>query len=442
MLVAALAVIVLLAASFGPFSDQGSAYRNPATRTIVAVSGAERLAWDQAAETLADLEALEFLIFVDNAAVVAEGVECASERTPDEFSCTAPLPAMSEGRHLIEVAARLPGTTHEGPRSDPIEVIVGAGAVFKVPPKSAAAVTREGVHLRTKVRAAGIEDATDMVSVAGGVILIAERAGRILMFRNGDVSLPVADAIEDVDTSAPGSGLLAIAATRTEPLSVFALHTTRKGARLIRYTYRAGRLTARGTLLDGLPIARENPRASMRVGPDGMLYVALDDAGDGNRVGDMGSLSGKILRLNLDGTTPADAKAPVYAVGASRPLALAWSTDGLVFSVLSAGIDEFGQVTERKGAAVKRFSLPAGSPAVAMWRYDGNAISGWNGDLLIAREQSLQRLTSDGDGMIAGSELLFDGQLEDVRALTSDSNGNLFLISRGHLFHVVADDRK
>jgi glucose/arabinose dehydrogenase len=349
---------------------------------------------------------------------------------------------MPAGQHTLEVATRISGTTQQSPRSAPINVVVAADATFE--PATAVApqttVTRDGLQLRADVSASGIQDATDMVAVAGGVILIAERAGRIRMFRHGEASLPVADTVDDIDVSAPGSGLLAIAATPNEPVRVFALYTTHRGARLIRYSLRGNALTARAILLDGLPIARQNPRASMRVGPDAMLYIALDDAGDENRVGDAGTLSGKILRLNLDGTTPPDATAPVYAVGASRPIALAWSLDGSVSSLLSAGAEGINQLTERKAAIVKRFALPAGSQAVSMWRYDGDAITRWRGDLLIGRQRSLLRLTSNGQGRISGSELLFDGQFEDVRAVTSDRAGNLFLISGEHVFRVTANE--
>jgi glucose/arabinose dehydrogenase len=404
------------------------------------VTGSERLAWDQAVESFIDLDALEFLVYVDEVAVLAAGVVCDPQPTPSGFVCTAPFPAMPAGKHTLAMATRIHGTTRESPRSEPIEVVVAADASFTSSVAPARTVTGDGVHLRTKLSASGIEDATDMVAITRGAMLIAERAGRIRMFRPGEASLPVAEVVDDLDVSSPGSGLLALAATRHEPVQVFALHTTRNGARLVRYTMRGDRLTGRGVLLDALPISRQNPRASMRVGPDGMLYIALDDAGDANRVGDMGSLSGKILRLNLDGTTPPDATAPVHAIGAGRPVALAWNLDGSWFSLLSTGADGIHLLSERNAATVKRFSLPAGAPAVSMWRYDGGAIAGFRGDLLIAREQSLLRVTSNSQGTIVKTEVLFDGQLEDVRALSSDGSGNLFLISGGHLLLVTSTE--
>jgi hypothetical protein len=445
ILLAVIGIAAVSAAILGPVSQGDSATVNQSADAITNVTGVERLAWHQSVESFTDLAALEFLVYVDDVAVAAEGVVCDPKPTPSGFDCTTPFPPIPAGEHTIQVAARVQSTSQESPRSEPIRVIVLPNATFKTSTavRSASAVTREGIHLRTEVSASGIEDATDMAAVAAGTILIAERVGRIRVFRLGETSLSVAATVDDIDVSAPGSGLLAIAATRMdtgEPVNVFALYTTRKGARLIRYAVRGNALIRRGILLDGLPISREAPHASLRVGPDGMLYVALDDAGDENRVGDMGSLSGKILRLNLDGTTPADAKAPVYAVGATRPVALAWNLDGSVISLLSAGADGINQLTERKAALVKRFALPAGAQAVSMWRYNDDAITGWRGDLLIARESSLVRLTPNSQGTIASTELLFDGQLEDVRSLTSDGAGNLFLISRGHVLRVTVNE--
>ena len=60
MLVAALGIVTLLAASLGEFGDRGSAYLNPTANQILTISGVERLAWDQDVESFNDLDALEF----------------------------------------------------------------------------------------------------------------------------------------------------------------------------------------------------------------------------------------------------------------------------------------------------------------------------------------------------------------------------------------------
>jgi glucose/arabinose dehydrogenase len=78
-------------------------------------------------------------------------------------------------------------------------------------------------------------------------------------------------------------------------------------------------------LLAGVP-ASSTPSAALRFGPDGKLYAAFDDGGDARRRKDAASLNGKIVRLNVDGTTPADAPGatPVYADGLGSPIAIGW----------------------------------------------------------------------------------------------------------------------
>ena len=43
--------------------------------------------------------------------------------------------------------------------------------------------------------------------------------------------------------------------------------------------------------------ASSEPRGTLRFGPDGRLYVALDDGGVPGRADDLASANGKILRL-------------------------------------------------------------------------------------------------------------------------------------------------
>jgi YVTN family beta-propeller protein len=66
----------------------------------------------------------------------------------------------------------------------------------------------------------------------------------------------------------------------------------------------------RGT--DPTPILRDLPSGpihnsgQLRFGPDGKLYVSLGDNDQGSNAQDLGSLAGKILRLNPDGSVPND----------------------------------------------------------------------------------------------------------------------------------------
>lgn len=65
----------------------------------------------------------------------------------------------------------------------------------------------------------------------------------------------------------------------------------------------------------------------MKFGPDGKLYWTVGDAQTTRYAQNLKSLNGKILRLNSDGTVPADnpfADSYVYSYGHRNPQGLAW----------------------------------------------------------------------------------------------------------------------
>lgn len=102
------------------------------------------------------------------------------------------------------------------------------------------------------------------------------------------------------------------------------------------------RLREPRTVIDGLPRAGNHNGGRIAFGPDGMLYVAVGDAGDPDAAQDRGALNGKILRLEPDGGIPADnpiAGSPVYSLGHRNVQGLAWAPDGRLFA------SEFGQQT-------------------------------------------------------------------------------------------------
>src|SRR5262249_6670810 len=74
----------------------------------------------------------------------------------------------------------------------------------------------------------------------------------------------------------------------------------------------------------------------LRFGPDGKLYATMGSNGEGAIAQDLSSLDGKFLRLNPDGTVPADnpfaatpgAQPSIYAIGFRNPWKFAFGPDG------------------------------------------------------------------------------------------------------------------
>ena len=97
--------------------------------------------------------------------------------------------------------------------------------------------------------------------------------------------------------------------------------------------------------------------SNLTIGPDGKLYVHVGDGFDSGAAQDLDSFRGKILRLNLDGSAPADnpfyddadgitARDYVFAYGFRNPFGGAWrASDGAHYEVENGpDVDRFAKV--------------------------------------------------------------------------------------------------
>ena len=137
-------------------------------------------------------------------------------------------------------------------------------------------------------------------------------------------------------------GLLGIAVAPDTADSVYAYFTAADDNRVVRMPYQDGALGDAEIIIDGIPRAGNHNGGRITFGPDGMLYVGTGDASESTRSQDRESLGGKILRLNPDGTVPADNPfdgSPVFSYGHRNVQGLAFDDDGNLWA------SEFGQNT-------------------------------------------------------------------------------------------------
>ncbi len=83
-------------------------------------------------------------------------------------------------------------------------------------------------------------------------------------------------------------------------------------------------------VLEGIPARIDHQVHALTIGPDGKLYVNMADGFEPDAAQDDNDLRGKILRLNLDGSIPADNPTPasaVFAKGFRNPFGAAWHPD-------------------------------------------------------------------------------------------------------------------
>lgn len=106
-------------------------------------------------------------------------------------------------------------------------------------------------------------------------------------------------------------------------------------SKLVRYRFDGSHLVEPQTLLEHIPGKSYHNGSRIAIGPDLKLYLTTGDAGNPPSSLDPKILSGKILRLNLDGSIPADnpiANSPVWTLGHRNPQGLAFSTSGKLFA--------------------------------------------------------------------------------------------------------------
>ncbi|WP_306439062.1 PQQ-dependent sugar dehydrogenase [Mycolicibacterium brumae] len=185
-------------------------------------------------------------------------------------------------------------------------------------------------------------DAPWSVAFHNGTALISERdTARILELGldGGTSTVATIDGVSAVGEA----GLLGLAA-RDARLYVYS--TATGGNRIQRYPIEGApgglRLGEPTLVFDGIPAANYHDGGRIAFGPDGMLYVTTGDAGNPGSAQELGSVSGKILRLTPDGEVPQDNPfpgSPVYSLGHRNPQGIAWDDDGTMYAA------EFGQNT-------------------------------------------------------------------------------------------------
>lgn len=161
--------------------------------------------------------------------------------------------------------------------------------------------------------------------------------------RNGTVST-YADGLLNYDPTVdfPGSGENGVngiaidAETGDLFVSLVGVVNGELENRVVRLLSSDDGLRAQGQqiVLAGIPSAPSHQIQAVSFGPDGKLYVNTGEAMRSAFAQDPNSLLGKVLRVNLNGTAPADnptAGSAVFALGFRNPFGAAWSPDGRLY---------------------------------------------------------------------------------------------------------------
>ncbi|WP_335869542.1 PQQ-dependent sugar dehydrogenase [Bacillus sp. 2205SS5-2] len=166
------------------------------------------------------------------------------------------------------------------------------------------------------------------------VLYITERGGTIAKIEKGNVLRMPLLLKKKVFPFGEG-GLLGM--TAEDEHTMYLYHTYSEGEkvfnRVVEVELQADTWVEKRVILEKIPGARFHNGGRIDIGLDGKLYVTTGDALVPKNAQDLTSLSGKILRMNKDGTIPEDnpfKDSLVYSYGHRNPQGLAWNDTGSV----------------------------------------------------------------------------------------------------------------
>lgn len=334
---------------------------------------------------------------------------------------------------------------------------------------SIAQITLDQTTVDTTTIISGIDIPWEIVWGPDNHIWMTERYGRIS--RVNPVTGVQETLITLSDVRATGeSGLLGLVLHPNfiDTTWVFVAYTYLQGSaireRILRLNFSptAGTLARADTLLENIPGASTHNGCRLLITPDRKLIFSTGDAQNQPAAQNRASLSGKMLRLNLDGSIPADnpdAGSPMWSLGHRNVQGMVQHTNGKIYlsehgpntddeiSILhsnrnygwpdvvgpcEAQNEQFFCFTNEVVEPIAWWT-PTIAPSDLLW-YDHPAIPELQNRLLVTtlknkRIYSLE-LDASGDSVI-GQRQWFNNAFERIRDICTDGQGNLYVATNG-----------
>jgi len=321
--------------------------------------------------------------------------------------------------------------------------------------------TSGGTMLRAETVASGLDSPWDLALAPDGSIWFTERPGRVSRLDLEAGSVTVLGQLDVLESGEAGLMGMAFHPDFPRIPTVYFAHSYRAAGgirnRLIRMTYRNGRITNPETLLEDIPGRGNHNGSRLVIGPGRMLYMTMGDAGRSESAQDRNSVSGKVLRLTLDGK-PASGNPfgnATWSYGHRNPQGLAFHSNGMLYetehgpsdadevNLITAG-GNYGWPTvhgdcdtaaEREFCAANHVVEPLTeyTPTIGISGlvvYESDRIPGWRGSLIYTSlvGQKLIRLVLSADGRSArAQELIIDRQYGRLRDVLVGPDGVLYI---------------
>lgn len=211
-------------------------------------------------------------------------------------------------------------------------------------PSTVAATTTAAPLTERVTVASGLANPWGVAFLPDGAALLTQRGSADVLRIDATGAAPrsvgqLTGLVPNFESGALG---LATSPTFATDRRVYAYYTTATDNRVVSFAFDGDALSDPREVLVGIGKNMRHDGGRIAFGPDGKLYVATGDATQRSAAQDTGSLLGKILRLNPDGSVPADnpfPNSPVWSYGHRNVQGLAWDATGRMVA------SEFGENT-------------------------------------------------------------------------------------------------
>ena len=297
----------------------------------------------------------------------------------------------------------------------------------------------------------------DIVFLPDSSMLFTERPGRVRLYRKNKLLERPVLLIGDVEVKGK-MGLLGMRLHPRYALNhlVYLAYNYRVQdqtfLRIVQYTMEQDSLTHPRTIIESIPGVFNHTGCRMVFGKDDKLFITTGDADVPILAQDLKALNGKILRLNDDGSIPADnpfikndtARHEIWTYGHRNPQGLSFQpstgylydsehgpTGGDEINLISRG-NNYGwplihhrDTKDGMMSPVMEFT-PSIGPAEALF-YSGKAFPEMKGNLLVAcmRGEAILRVRWNNN-QVSTYDFLFKKQFGRIRALAEGPDGTLY----------------
>jgi aldose sugar dehydrogenase len=202
-------------------------------------------------------------------------------------------------------------------------------------------ITLDSTVLTEREVAIGVQVPWEILWGPDDFIWATERRGRVLRINPVTGNVATILNIETLVDSGGEPGLLGMALhpdfANTPHVFLVYNYAGSNGIaeRVVRYVWNGTALSTPTVILDNIPAGNIHNGSRLLFTPDGKLLVSCGDTGSGNLSQNPTTIAGKLLRMNPDGTVPADNPVPgslVYSYGHRNSQGLAFGPGGKLYS--------------------------------------------------------------------------------------------------------------